>query len=66
MPLGLVPAAALTADVVTFTPLSLQPDTDVVLYTPVALSFLPAWAVLAGAGVLAGRVRAATAAPATD
>jgi hypothetical protein len=56
---GLVPAAALTADVVSFTPWSLQPDTDVVLYTPIALYFLPAWAVLAGSGVVANRAREA-------
>jgi hypothetical protein len=55
---GLVPAAALTADLVTFTPWSLQPDADVILHTPITLYYLPAWAVLAGAGVVVGRVRA--------
>ena len=54
----LVPAAALAADVVTFTPVSLQPETDATIYTLIALYYLPAWAVLVLAGAGARRLKA--------
>jgi hypothetical protein len=58
----IVPAAAVAADVVTFTPLSLQPETDAVIYTPVAFYYLPLWLLLVTAGIGARRLRAPTAA----
>jgi hypothetical protein len=47
----IVPVAAVVADVITFTPLSLQPDTDATIYTYAALYYLPAWALLVVAGI---------------
>jgi hypothetical protein len=47
----LVPAAAVAADVITFTPLSLQPETDAAIYTYAGVVYLPAWALLVGAGI---------------
>jgi hypothetical protein len=53
----IVPAAAVAADVVTFTPWSLQPETDAIIYTGVALYYLPVWGLLVLAGVGARRLR---------
>ena len=50
-----IPVAALVADVLTFTPFSLQPDVDATIYTPIALYYLPAWALLVAAGIGARR-----------
>jgi hypothetical protein len=58
----IVPAAALAADIVTFTPWSLQPETDAVIFTGVVLFYLPLWVVFVVAGVGARRVRRPTAA----
>jgi hypothetical protein len=52
-----VPVAAVVADVLTFTPLSLQPETDPAIFTYVAVFYLPAWAVLVAAGIGARRLR---------
>jgi hypothetical protein len=52
----IVPAAAVVADVITFTPLSLQPETDVAIYTYVTVFYLPAWALLVWAGIGASRL----------
>jgi hypothetical protein len=52
----IVPAAALAADVITFTPLSLQPETDALLYTYVAVYYLPAWLLIVGVGIGARRL----------
>jgi len=54
----LVPVAAFAADVVTFTPLSLQPESDATIYTTIALYYLPAWALLVLAGAGARRLKA--------
>jgi hypothetical protein len=54
---ALVPVAALAADVVTFTPWSLQPESDAVIYTPIALYYLPAWVLLTAAGIVWRQVR---------
>jgi hypothetical protein len=51
----IVPGAALVADAITFTPLSLQPDSDATMYTYVSLFYLPLWLLLAGAGIAARR-----------
>jgi hypothetical protein len=56
----MVPAAAVGADVVTFTPLSLQPETDALLYTPLAVIYLPLWVLLVAAGIGARRLRRPT------
>jgi hypothetical protein len=53
----IVPAAAVVADVLTFTPLSLQPDTDPVIWTYVTFFYLPLWALLVAAGIGARRVQ---------
>ena len=53
----IVPVAAVVADVITFTPVSLQPETDATLYTYAALYYLPAWALLVVAGIGARRVQ---------
>ena len=52
----IVPVAALAADVLLFTPLTLQPETDATLFTPIAAWWLPAWALLVAAGIGARRV----------
>jgi hypothetical protein len=57
----IVPAAALAADVVTFTPWSFQPDTDAVIFTGAALYYVPVWALLVAAGIGARRLRRSTA-----
>jgi hypothetical protein len=44
-------AAAVAADVVTFTPVSLQPESDATIYTPISVWYLPAWLLLVGAGI---------------
>jgi hypothetical protein len=49
--------AAFAADVVTFTPWSFQPASDATVYTPLAVYYLPAWALLTAAGVTWRRVR---------
>lgn len=51
-----VPGAAVVADVLTFTPLSLQPETDPAIWTYVACFYLPAWALLVAAGIGARRL----------
>jgi hypothetical protein len=53
----LVPAAAFVADVLIFTPLTLQPDIEPTIFTVIALSSLPVWALLVAAGIGARRVR---------
>jgi hypothetical protein len=53
----IVPAAAVVTDVLTFTPLSLQPETDPVIWTYVAFFYLPAWALLVAAGIGAQRLQ---------
>ena len=53
----IVPAAAVVADVITFTQLSLQPETDAAIYTYAAVIYLPAWALLVSAGIGARRLR---------
>jgi hypothetical protein len=53
----IVPAAAVVADVLTFTPLSLQPETDPAIWTYVAFFYLPAWALLVAAGIGARRLQ---------
>jgi hypothetical protein len=53
----IMPVAALVADVITFTPLSLQPETDVAIYTFIALYYLPAWALLVAVGIGARRLQ---------
>ena len=50
-----LPAAALIVDVTTFTPLTLQPDMDATIFTPIASFWLPVWAVLVAVGVAARR-----------
>ena len=52
-----IPAAALVADVVIFTPFTLQPDLDPTIFTPIALYYLPAWALLVAAGIGARRAQ---------
>jgi hypothetical protein len=52
-----VPGAAVVADVLTFTPLSLQPETDPAIWTYVAFFYLPAWALLVAAGIGARRLQ---------
>jgi hypothetical protein len=52
----IVPAAAFVADVLLFTPLTLQPDLDPTSSTPIALAWLPAWALLVAAGIVARRL----------
>jgi hypothetical protein len=53
----IVPAAAFVADVLIFTPLTLQPDLDPDIFTVIALSWLPVWALLVAAGIGARRIR---------
>jgi hypothetical protein len=53
----LVPAAAFVADVITFTPLSPQTGPEANLYTYAAVLYLPLWAFLVAAGVVAARGR---------
>ena len=52
----IVPAAAFVSDVLLFTPLTLQPDLDATLFTPAAVWFLPAWALLVVVGIGARRL----------
>lgn len=51
-----VPAAAVVADVITFTPLSLQPETEPALFTYAAVFNGPVWALLVLTGVGARRL----------
>ena len=48
-----VPAAAVVADGLVFTPLTLQPDTDAALFTYAAVLYLPVWLLLVAGGVVA-------------
>lgn len=57
-----VPAAALAADVVTFTPWSFQPETDAVIFTGAAVYYLPVCVLFVAAGIGARRLRRPTAA----
>jgi hypothetical protein len=52
-----VPGAAVVADLLTFTPLSLQPETDPAIWTYIAFFYLPAWALLVAAGIGARRLQ---------
>lgn len=47
----LLPAAAVAADVITFTPLSLQPDTEADIYSFIALYYVPLWLLLVTVGI---------------
>ena len=60
----IVPAAALAADVVTFTPLSLQPGVEPVIFTYAAVFYGPVWAGLVLSGVGVRRRSASGSAPA--
>lgn len=53
----IVPAAAVVADVLTFTPLTLQPEIEPAIWTYVAGFYLPAWALLVAAGIAGRRLR---------
>ena len=63
-----VPAAAVVADAITFTPLSLQPETEPALFAYAAVFYGPGWALLVLTGVGARRLgrrgQAAPSAPA--
>lgn len=52
----IVPAAAFVADALLFMPLTLQHDHDATIFTPIALYYLPAWALLVAAGIGARRL----------
>jgi len=52
----IVPAAAITADVITFTPLSLQTGPEADIYSYGALFYVPLYALLIGLGVAGARV----------
>jgi hypothetical protein len=52
----LVPAAAIVADVITFTPLSPQTGPESNLYTYAAIVYLPVWAALVAVGVAVRRL----------
>ena len=52
----IVPAAAVVADVVTFTPFSLQPETDAAIFSYAAVYYLPVWALLVCMGIGARRL----------
>ena len=53
---ALIPAAAIVADVVTFTPLTLQTGPEATLYTYAAVLYLPAWALLVLLGLAVRRI----------
>jgi hypothetical protein len=52
----LVPAAAIVADVIAFTPLSLQTGPESNLYTYAAFVYLPLWAALVAVGIAVRRL----------
>jgi hypothetical protein len=56
----IVPAAAFVADVLIFTPLTLQPDLDATIFSVIALYWLPLWALLLAAGIALRRVSLGT------
>ena len=51
-----VPAAAVVADVIAFTPMSHQTGPDADLYSFIVLSYLPLYALLVGLGVATRRL----------
>jgi hypothetical protein len=53
----IVPAAAVVADVLTFTPLSLHPETEPPIWTYLAGFYFPAWVLLVAGGIGARRLQ---------